>query len=239
MFDTLVESRPAARRASHRYAAVSVLAHAGLIAGAAAATGQAVKRPTAPDEPITVVTFVRNLASRPVARTPGRAPSPTDGGYAGSPLPVPSGPVIDIPVGIPPIDVPLLDPSAASGFQVGEPRPGSPILAGPYAGGPAGPSATYTREQVERIAVLRAGASPRYPAGLRSAGVEGEVVVRLVVDTIGRVQPGSAVVVRSSHDAFTAAVLEVLPRLRFAPAAIGGRRVRQLVELPFTFRIDP
>ena len=73
---------------------------------------------------------------------------------------------------------------------------------------------------------------------LRTAAVEGEVLIDCVVDTSGAIDPASVRVIDSDHDAFTAAVREVLPRLRFAPAEAGGRRVRQWVRIPFEFRLS-
>ena len=80
--------------------------------------------------------------------------------------------------------------------------------------------------------------SPRYPDILRSAGVEGEVLAQFVVDTLGRVEPGSFKVIRKSHDLFEAAVRSALPQMRFLPAEVGGRKVKQLVQQPFVFALQ-
>ena len=80
---------------------------------------------------------------------------------------------------------------------------------------------------------------PRYPDELRVAGVEGEVLTQLVVDTSGRVASGSVKVLRSTDPRFTAAVLGNLESWRFSPAEVDGRRVRQLLEMPFTFALRP
>jgi protein TonB len=95
-----------------------------------------------------------------------------------------------------------------------------------------------TGATVDRAAVMLTLPRPRYPESLRAAGVTGRVVVRMVVDTVGRVEPGSVVIRESSHDPFAQAVRAVLPALRFRPAETGGRKVRMLVELPFEFRLD-
>ena len=44
-------------------------------------------------------------------------------------------------------------------------------------------------------------------------------------------------VIRSDHDAFTTAVRNALPSMRFFPAEVGGRKVKQLVQQPFTFSL--
>lgn len=83
---------------------------------------------------------------------------------------------------------------------------------------------------------LRNQPAPRYPESLRQAGVEGKVLARFIVDTLGRVEPGSIVLLESSHALFAEAVRDALVRQRYAPAESGGRRVRQLVLRPFAFR---
>jgi protein TonB len=98
--------------------------------------------------------------------------------------------------------------------------------------------APATLATVDRPAALLSPPRPRYPETLRAAGVTGRVVVRLVVDTLGRVELASISVRASSHDLFTDAVRAVLPALRFSSAEAGGRKVRMLVDLPFEFRLN-
>ena len=66
--------------------------------------------------------------------------------------------------------------------------------------------------------MLGTSPQPRYPDALRSAALEGEVVVRFLVDESGRVDPSTMKVVRSPHELFTAAVRNVLSQFRFDPA---------------------
>ena len=82
-------------------------------------------------------------------------------------------------------------------------------------------------------------AAPAYPAEMLKRKLEGSVFVRYVVDTSGFADLGSLEVLRSTHDDFTAAVRVALPDMRFNPARIGRRRVRQLVEQEFSFKITP
>jgi protein TonB len=95
-----------------------------------------------------------------------------------------------------------------------------------------------TIEHVDRAAALLTAPRPRYPDQLRAAGVTGRVVARFVVDTTGRVEPTSVVIRESSHELFTRAVRAALTSLRFAPAEVGRRKVRMLVDLPFEFRLN-
>jgi len=80
-------------------------------------------------------------------------------------------------------------------------------------------------------------AAPAYPAEMLKKKQEGSVFVRYVVDTSGFADAASFEVLRSTHDDFTAAVRSALPDMRFNPARIGRRRVRQLVEQEFSFKI--
>jgi periplasmic protein TonB len=95
----------------------------------------------------------------------------------------------------------------------------------------------YMEFEVEKPAAKIGGEAPEYPESLRSSGVQGDVVVRFVVGENGRYQPGSLNVIRSSNPAFVAAVKDALPRMRFSAAQIGGRKVAQLVEMPFQFQL--
>ena len=79
---------------------------------------------------------------------------------------------------------------------------------------------------------------PRYPDALRRANVTGEVLLRFVVDHTGQVDMSTVKVLRSSDPQFTAAVQGSLPSLRFAPAEVNGRRVKQLVQMPFQFSLS-
>ncbi len=92
--------------------------------------------------------------------------------------------------------------------------------------------------EVESPAEKIGGPSPVYPEGLRSSGIEGEVMVQFVVNESGRVEPGTVKILQSSNAAFTAAVKAALPQMRFSAARVGGQKVQQLVQLPFEFHLN-
>jgi hypothetical protein len=56
-------------------------------------------------------------------------------------------------------------------------------------------------------------------------------VIQVAVDTVGFPESRTARVVRATDPGFAAAVLAIVPALRFEPARLGGRRVRQIFEL--------
>jgi TonB family protein len=92
--------------------------------------------------------------------------------------------------------------------------------------------------QVEQQVTLAPGASPpRYPDVLRTAKIEGDVLAQFVVDKDGTPMVPTFKVLKSTHPLFTEAVRASLGNLRFTPALVGGRPVRQLLEMPFSFRL--
>jgi protein TonB len=64
-------------------------------------------------------------------------------------------------------------------------------------------------------------------------------VAEFVVDTTGHAEPEYFDAVSATDALLTAAVREALPRLRFRPAMLRGRLVRQVVRLPFEFTVPP
>ncbi len=105
--------------------------------------------------------------------------------------------------------------------------------------GPGVATQPYVESQVEKAAQQLPGMGRmRYPAALRRANVQGEVLAQFVVDANGAFEPGSFKVLESSHGDFTAEVERALPTLRFSAAEFGGVRVRQLVQQPFTFSLS-
>lgn len=85
--------------------------------------------------------------------------------------------------------------------------------------------------EVAQSATLR-NDSPR-PAAVG----RGTVLAQFMVDTSGRVEPNTWRIVKASDSLVANAVLAVIPALHFTPAEQHtGCRVRQLVQMPFTFR---
>ena len=90
---------------------------------------------------------------------------------------------------------------------------------------------------VEEKPSILSGPQLVYPDLLRQAGIQGRVIVQVIVDTTGRAEMNTFKVLKSSHDGFTQAVKNVLPNMKFYPAEIGGRKVKQMVQQPFTFAL--
>jgi outer membrane biosynthesis protein TonB len=98
----------------------------------------------------------------------------------------------------------------------------------------------YTAEQVDRAAFPDTAlfATPRYPDSLFTHAVAGAVLAEFVVDTTGRVEAETFGVVLSSHPLFSESVRHAVTDAAFTPASLNGKRVRQLVQLPFKFVPD-
>ena len=85
-----------------------------------------------------------------------------------------------------------------------------------------------------------------YPEEPRQGFAEGSVLLQFVVDTTGRAQmstlrelgnPRLTGELAAYYRAFVAAAINAVKRAEFAPAEVGGCRVRQLVQLPFAFKL--
>ena len=80
-------------------------------------------------------------------------------------------------------------------------------------------------------------AAPAYPPKLLDLKVEGGAYVQFVVDTLGMPDTLSFKVISATHPEFAQSVRDALPGMRFHPAILRSRKVPQLVEQPFMFKI--
>jgi protein TonB len=227
MLETLLESK-SKRRRSAAGAIMSVAAHTALIAAALYATAQAHVQPVRIQEIVRPIYF-------PHPRPPAPASSPTTDRQIR-----PDGrrlmfvePHVDI--NVPPVDI--VDVVS----KPGDFGSTAIVVSGSNGGGEGGASPADTpfrADQVEKqVAVVPGGAAPRYPEVLRSSGIEGQVTALFVVDEQGRAEEGSIRFARSDNHLFEDAVKVALRRMRFVPAEVGGRKVRQLVQMPFVFKL--
>jgi len=236
MFNNLLESKPKKERRGGGTVA-SVVMHSVLVGLAIYATANAAIQNEKPRQE--KIDFVETPKDEPPPPKDEPPPPPPPDVVAAPPPPkgfqVLTAPV-EIPDVIPDIDLSkkVTDENDFSGKGV----------AGGVAKGVEGGKAIvqtdqpYFEFQVEKPVVPAPGStSPRYPDMLRQAGVEGEVLAQFVVDTTGRAEAGSLKILKSSHDLFIQSVRNALPQMKFIPAEVGGRKVKQLVQQPFTFSI--
>lgn len=233
MFENLIETKPKKPK-TLKATVVSVIFHTLAIGGAVYGTMQAKE---AIDKPkAEKVEFVEMKKDEP---PPPQEEAPPPPEVVVAPPPPKGFQVLTAPIKIPDV-LPEIDLSkkvtdegdfTGKGVQGGI---GKGVVGGT---GPVGDQ-TYFEFQVEKqVAPAPGNPGPRYPDMLRSANVEGEVLVQFVVDTTGRVENGSVKILKSSHDLFTNSVRSALNSMKFYPAEIGGRKVKQLVQQPFNFTL--
>ena len=234
MFNNLIESKPAKARTLGASMA-STLFHGALIGLSVIATANAGAEPE--EEAVQKIDFVDVKKDEPPPPT-DEAPPPED---LAAPPPPKGFQVLAAPVNIPDV-IPEIDLSKALTNE--DDFSGKGVAGGLASGvvggtGPVNNDQTYFDFQVEKPAASLPGSpGPRYPDILRSGGVEGTVLAQFEVDTTGRVNIASFRVLRSDHAMFEQAVRSALPNLRYLPAEIGGRKVRQLVQQAFTFALQ-
>jgi periplasmic protein TonB len=233
MFNQLIESKRAKKR-SPGTTAFSIGLHAVLIGLAVWATANAAIRNEKPKAE--KIEFVQVKKDEPPP--PKKEPPPPPKDVTVAPPPPKGFQVLQAPP-IVPVKIPDIDLSKKA-TDLGD-FTGKGVAGGTGKGvvggtGPVSNTETYFSYQVEKQVSTRDDSpKPAYPSTLESAGIEGEVDVQFVVDTTGRVQPGSIKIQKATNDLFKASVLSTLPKMRFNPAEVGGKKVKQLVEQPFTF----
>jgi protein TonB len=232
MFNRLLESK-AAKQKMAGGTVFSIVLHTVLIGGAVYATAKAgVKDEKAKAEKIQ---FVEIKKEPP--KVPDKPPPPKE--VVVTPPPPKGFQVLRAPVKID-IKIPEIDLSKAvtneSDFS------GKGVKGGTGSGvvGGTGPvtNQTYFEFQVEKPAeMLQDSPKPRYPSVLESSGISGEVAAQFVVRSDGKADMDTFKVLKSTNDLFTQAVKNVLPRMHFSPAMIGGKPVNQLVQQSFQFAV--
>ena len=137
---------------------------------------------------------------------------------------------------LPPIETPPAPawPTAPVDPFPAVPGPGAPVVTGPPAPAPAAPMDVRT---VEEPPVLLSHPEPGYPDLLRSAGIEGRVVVEAVLDTLGRVERGSLRIVSSTHALFVPEASALVLGSRYRPGRFGGMAVRVRIQVPVNFAL--
>ena len=76
---------------------------------------------------------------------------------------------------------------------------------------------------------------PRYPAAALQAGLEGRVIVKMWVETDGKVK--KVVVLKSDNEVFNEAAIEAAEQFVFSPAYLNNQPVAVWVSYPFRFKL--
>lgn len=234
MLDVLLESKAVRTRRTGGTVA-STLAHAALIVGAIALTtrngGATLSPPDVFIEPPPYFVTPRPVPPENTVRPPTSAARATD--------PVRRLPTIDhVPDVVPPMDVDL-NVRIATNDEIGH---GPIVSSSTDLGGPGGvghaPEGVLEERYVDRAPrIVGTPIQPAFPTALRERGISGRVAVQFVVDTLGRAEMSGLRIVEATDALFAQSVQAVLPRYRFSPGEVNGRKVRTLVQLPFDFTL--
>jgi TonB family protein len=128
-----------------------------------------------------------------------------------------------IPTDMPPVDLlQPFDPKDYSGSGV--------------EGGLSG-NEVYAEALVEERPALLSAPPPVYPALLKQAGIQGRVILPAVIDTTGRVEPGSVRIMKSAHPAFDQPTKDWVLKALFRPARLQRRGVRVFIILLVDYSI--
>ena len=124
------------------------------------------------------------------------------------------------------------------------PRPLSPANAvrEPQAAAPVGivgvVSGVVEPTDLDQAPAVLGGAYAEFPDLPQFAGIEGRVVLQVRIDTDGRVDPSSVVVVESPHPAIAEAAKSAVVRSLFRPARAHGRAVAAVARISYDFVND-
>ena len=237
MFNNLIESK-AKRQKRFGGSLASIVIHTAMIIGIVVVTANAgIQNEKTKEEKID---FVEVKKDEPKPPEPEKPPPPPDVVVQ---QPPPKGfQVLTAPIEIPDV-IPEIDLSKKATDEAD--FSGKGVAGGVAKGieGGKGPvpqgDQPYFDFQVEKPVVMAPGtAGPTYPDMLRSAGIEGTVLAQFVVDTTGRAEMSTFKALKSDNALFETAVKNALQRMRFLPAEVGGRKVKQLVQQPFQFSLN-
>jgi len=230
MFTELVESR--SDRRAVRYAVpstmMSVIVHVALVYGVIAVTMQ-----SAPAEPTRIVGAIRIEFPDPMrSAAPARTAPPAVAALERPDIVVPP---TEIPHGIAPIE-PGPDVQSFTPPWSAPSREFSWGGLGEGSGG--GLSALFYQEVVDDPPRLISTPPMRYPEALRTAGVEGRVVVEVVIDTTGHPEPETLRILVGDRAAFEEEATRLVLGSLFRPGKVRGRPVRALVKVPVAFELS-
>lgn len=120
----------------------------------------------------------------------------------------------------------------------GQPTASQASLEANRGGGPnsIGGMRAYTEDAVDQRPSISRRIMPEYPDKARRRNIQGEAIVRVIVDTDGK--PRQCVVQSSSPKGiFDDVALAAAKKTRFVPGKIGGQPVNTVVMIPYRFAL--
>jgi Gram-negative bacterial TonB protein C-terminal len=95
----------------------------------------------------------------------------------------------------------------------------------------------YHASDLDQPARRLSGSALNYPAELRGRRISGDIVLRMIVDTLGRVSANDVDVLTTPDSGLVSPVAQMMAASHFSPARIGGKPVRSIVA--FHLKISP
>jgi protein TonB len=227
VFDNLVESKPkkGGFKQNLPSAMLSVVFHGGLIYAAVMATLGAGNRDSAEKLDTTMV-FIQEEEEKEEEQQPEVKLEEVKGFTA---LLAP----VNIPTNIPPINLnEKFDPRDFSGVGIEK-----GIAALTATDVKVDPGKAFIEAAVDEKPERLFTPPLDYPDLLRQAGIEGTVIVEVIIDTTGNAEPGSLRIIQSTNKAFEMSARDAVLKSRYRPGRVRGQAVRVLVQVPITFNI--
>jgi periplasmic protein TonB len=219
----LAEHAPAGPEWGARVASLAL--HTGLLALAVWSTQHPPLVPTVDRETPTIF-YIPDRA--PAAPPPPAAPALPPGTWR-----------MPVPPAVTALTLPTLAPAPAPDWPTAPPDqlPGVPgVIAPPLPASPPVEGVVDARV-VEELPLLLSHPAPRYPDLLRQAGIQGRVVVEVVIDTTGRAEREGLRIVATAHPLFAPEAAALVLGSRYRPARFGGRPVRVRIQVPIDFTL--
>jgi len=94
---------------------------------------------------------------------------------------------------------------------------------------------TYELKEVDLAPRLIKAVAPRYPADYKKQGIQGNVVLQIIIDENG--MPEDIKIASLTHKGFADAAIEAAKQYRYSPAYYQGKPVKIRVKQPITFSL--
>jgi periplasmic protein TonB len=220
VFETLIESKKKTDKKFFGLGFVSLTLHAALIGAAIIATVKAGQSDTKVRVDTTMV-LLQEQQQKPPEQQPVQLDIPLKG------FQTVVAPTV-IPTDIPPID--LNQKFNAADYS------GSGVEGG-LASGAVPTGDVYLESLVEEKPSVLSATPATFPELLKTAGIQGRVLLQAIIDTSGRAEPNSVKILQSPNPGFDQGSRNYVLHALFRPARVHGRAVRVLIQIPIDYHI--
>jgi protein TonB len=220
VFETLIESKKKTDKKFFGLGFVSLTLHAALIGAAIIATVKAGQSDTKVRVDTTMV-LLQEQQQKPPEQQPVQLDIPLKG------FQTVVAPTV-IPTDIPPID--LNQKFNAADYS------GSGVEGG-LASGAVPTGDVYLESLVEEKPSVLSATPATFPEILKTAGIQGRVLLQAIIDTSGRAEPNSVKILQSPNPGFDQGSRNYVLHALFRPARVHGRAVRVLIQIPIDYHI--